>query len=131
MLSDLSQGIKISITRSITTAFEQYMAQILWDENAYNFKDFMNEWQKYISTSSSWYSKVSDDIKSSPEFHEELAAKINEVVEKIFSEAPTTEQIDTLDQLQKELGTDYDYSYKAEAKFYIDFLTDQLKKKNN
>ncbi|MGM7634714.1 hypothetical protein [Bacillus sp. Hm123] len=131
MLSDLSQGIKISITRSITTAFEHYMARILWDENAYKFEDFMQEWQKYISTSSSWYDKVNDEIKSSPEFHEELAVKINEVVKKILSEVPTPEQIDTLDQLQKELGTDYDYSYKAEAKFYIDFLTAQLKKKNN
>ncbi|WP_203363548.1 hypothetical protein [Bacillus sp. REN10] len=131
MLSDLSQGIKISITRSIVTAFERYMAKILWDEKAYNFEDFMNEWQQYINTSSSWYSKVSDEMKSSPEFHEELATKINEVIEKIFSEEPTPEQIDTLDQLQKQLGTDYDYSYKAEAKFYIDFLTEQLKKKNN
>ncbi|WP_100332454.1 hypothetical protein [Bacillus xiapuensis] len=129
MLSDLSPGIKISITRSISTAFDQYMAKILWDETSYNFEDFMNEWRLYITNNSSWYSKVSDEIKSSPEFHQELAVKINEVIEKIFSEAPTSEQIETLDRLQKQLGTDYDYSCKTEAKFYIDYLSEQLKKK--
>lgn len=129
MLSDLSPGIKISITRSISTAFDQYMAKILWDEASYNFEDFMNEWRLYITNNSSWYGKVSDEIKSSPEFHQELAVKINEVIEKIFSEAPTSEQIETLDRLQKQLGTDYDYSCKTEAKFYIDYLSEQLKKK--
>lgn len=131
MLSSLSQGIKISITRSIKTAFEQYMASILWDEKAYRFEDFMDEWKTYIHTSSSWYSKVDSEVKTSPEFHEELALKINEVIEKTFSEEPTADQLEELSALQKEMGTDFDFSCRAEAKFYIDFLTDQLKKKKS
>lgn len=131
MLSSLSQGIKISITRSIKIVFEQYMANISWDEKAYRFEDFMDEWRTYIHTSSSWYSKVDSKVKSSPEFHEELAAKINEVIEKVFSEEPTADQLEELAALQKEMGTDFDFSCKAEAKFYIDLLHDQLKKKKS
>ncbi|GLY09039.1 hypothetical protein [Pseudobacillus badius] len=131
MLSSLSQGIKISITRSIKTAFEQYMAKISWDEKAYSFEDFMDEWKTYIHTSSSWYGKVDSDIKSSPEFHEELAAKINEVIEKILSEEPTADQLEEMARLQEEMNTDVDFSCRAEAKFYIDLLNDQLKKKKS
>ncbi|MFL0362309.1 hypothetical protein ACH0BF_04720 [Pseudobacillus sp. 179-B 2D1 NHS] len=131
MLSSLSQGIKISITRSIKIAFEQYMAKISWDEKAYRFEDFMDEWRTYIHTSSSWYSKVDSEMKSSPEFHEELAAKINEVIEKVFSEEPTAEQLQELAVLQKKMGTDFDFSCRSEAKFYIELLTDQLKKKKS
>ncbi|KAB7707645.1 hypothetical protein F9802_06760 [Bacillus aerolatus] len=131
MLSNLSQGIKISITRSIKTAFEQYMARILWDEKTYRFEDFLDEWRTYIHTSASWYDKVDEEIKTSPAFHEELAAKINEVIERIFSEEPTSGQLEELEALQKEMGTDFDFSCRAEAKFYIDFLSEQLKKKKS
>ncbi|MFK2825590.1 hypothetical protein QYG89_07850 [Bacillus sp. B190/17] len=131
MFSSLSQGIKISITRSIKTSFEQYMAKIMWDEKVYRFEDFFNEWKTYIHTSASWYDKVSEEIKSSPEFHEELAEKINEVVERVLSEEPTSDQLEELEALQKEAGTDFDFSCRMEAKFYIDFLSEQLKKKKS
>lgn len=129
ILNGLSHGIKISITRSITTAFEQYMARIMWDEEAYNPADFMKEWQSYIRQHASWYHDVPDDVKNDPQFHEELAGKINQVAAKIFSEEPTAAQIETLNALQEKLGTDYDFSSKAEARFYIDFLNDYEKKK--
>lgn len=129
ILNGLSHGIKISITRSITTAFEQYMARIMWDEEAYNPADFMKEWQSYIRQHASWYHDVPDDVKNDPRFHEELAGKINQVAAKIFSEEPTAAQIETLNALQEKLGTDYDFSSKAEARFYIDFLNDYEKKK--
>lgn len=131
ILNGLSHGMKISITRSITTAFEQYMADILWEEEAYSPSGFMKEWQRYIQKSASWYNDVPDDVKNDPQFHEELAKKINQVVEKVFSEEPTTEQIETINALQERLGTDYDFSCKAEARFYIDFLTEYEKKKQN
>jgi len=127
MLQSLPHGVKISITRSIATAFEQYMAKIQWQDHRFSFEEFMQEWKEYIQSNSSWYHKVSNDIKSSPEFHEEIASKMNEIIEKIISEEPTPEQIETVDALQKQLGTDYDYSCKMEAKFYIDFLSKQLK----
>lgn len=131
ILNSLPHGVKISITRSITTAFEQYMARIMWDEKTYSPHDFIKEWQHYIQNSASWYSDVPAEIKTDPRFHEELAQKINQVVEKIFSEKPTEKQIETIDSLQEKLGTDYDFSCKAEARFYIDFLKDSLKKKSN
>nr|WP_156154119.1 hypothetical protein [Domibacillus tundrae] len=129
MLNGLSHGIKISITRSITMAFEQYMANIMWDEDTYSPSDFMKEWQRYIQQNASWYSDVPSDVKNDPRFHEELAVKINKVVAKIFSEEPTEVQIETINALQEKLGTDYDFSCKAEARFYIDFLNEYEKKK--
>jgi hydroxymethylpyrimidine pyrophosphatase-like HAD family hydrolase len=128
MLQSLPHGVKISITRSITTAFEQYMAKIQWQDHRFSFEDFMQEWKEYIQSNSSWFHKVSPEIKSNPEFHEEVASKINEIIEKILTEKPTPEQIEKIEALQKQLGTDYDYSCKTEAKFYIDFLSQQLKK---
>ncbi|KKB36550.1 hypothetical protein [Bacillus thermotolerans] len=129
MLSNLPSGVKISISRSIKTAFEQYMAKILWGEDAYRFEDFMKEWREYIHNHASWYDQISDEMKASDEFHQELADKITEVIEKIFSEEPTSKQIEELESLQKELNTSVDYSCKAEAKFYLSYLKEQLKKK--
>ncbi|WP_256519576.1 hypothetical protein [Domibacillus sp. A3M-37] len=129
ILNGLSHGIKISITRSITMAFEQYMANIMWDEDTYSPSDFMKEWQRYIQQNASWYSDVPSDVKNDPRFHEEMAVKINKVVAKIFSEEPTEVQIETINALQEKLGTDYDFSCKAEARFYIDFLNEYEKKK--
>ncbi|WP_046174701.1 hypothetical protein [Domibacillus indicus] len=129
ILNGLSQGVKISITRSITTAFEQYMANIMWDEDMYSPADFMKEWQRYIQKNASWYSSVPDTMRNDPQFHTELAGKINQVVAKVLAEEPTEEQIETVNALQEKLGTDYDFSCKAEARFYIDFLTEYEKKK--
>jgi hypothetical protein len=131
MFKDLSPGTKISITRSITKSFENYVSEIGWNERKFSMEDFVGEWRKYIITSSSWYEKLSDDIKTNSTFHEQLAAKINETVDKILSEEPTREQIDTIEKLQKELGEEYDYSCKTEAKYVIEQMKIELKKKQN
>lgn len=131
MLKDLSQGIKISITRSISTVFEQYMATIGWSEDKYNMEDFMREWREYINRNASWFDNVSEEIKAHPSFHEELAGKINETIHKILSEEPTAQQVETIEELQKQLGVEHEYTCKAEARYVIDYLENELKKKLN
>ena len=120
MLKDLAPGIKISISRSISKSFEQYMSRIGWDENKYNLDDFIKEWREYIINSSSWYSQLSEEMKADPVFHEELAVKINETIEKVFSEEPTPAQIEEIEKLQEKHGKEFDYSCKMEAKYIID-----------
>lgn len=122
MKSELTPGVKISITKSITTAFEQYMANIEWSEKLYSLPDFVKEWRTYIENNASWYQKLSHEVKSSPEFHQMLADKINETLEKVLSEEPTQEQIEELEALEKEAGREIDFSCKVEAKFWIDTL---------
>lgn len=129
MFKDLSTGIKISITRSITTSFEQYMSGIGWNEKKFSIENFVEEWRNYISTSATWYDKISDDVKNDSTFHAELAGKINETIDKILSEEPTAEQMTEIEKLQKEVGKEYDYSCKSEAKYVIERLKDELKKK--
>ncbi|HZG71993.1 MAG TPA: hypothetical protein VEY51_10715 [Chondromyces sp.] len=131
MLRSLSPGVKISITRSITKVFEQYMAKIKWDEKSFSMEGFLSDWRVYITQNSSWYEQVDDQVKADPAFHEELAAKINEVVDKVLTEPPSEEQVEKFNELQKEAGTSYEISCKAEAKYYIDLLTRELKKKKN
>lgn len=131
MFKDLSPGVKISITRSITTSFENYMSDIGWDEQKFSIEKFVDEWRDYITTSSSWYNKISVDVKNNPIFHEELAGKINETIDKILSEEPTKEQKEEIEMLQGEVGEEYDYSCKTEAKYVIDLLKKKLKKKQN
>lgn len=118
MLKDLPSGLKISISRSISTVFEQYMEEIKWDEEKYNLEDFIKQWQLYINNHASWFSKISEEVKSAPSFHEEVAKKINETIEKILSEPPTSEQIAELEKLQNKQS----YSCKAEAKYLINQL---------
>jgi hypothetical protein len=125
MFKDLSPGIKISITRSIITAFEQYMNRIDWNETKMDLAAFFADWRDYIQNQASWFDKLDSDIKNNPLFHEELAEKINETIEKILSEKPTKAQMDEIDALQKEVREDYNYSCKMEAKYVID----KLKKK--
>ncbi|MCM3574437.1 MULTISPECIES: hypothetical protein [Mesobacillus] len=120
MLKDLAPGIKISISRSISKSFEQYMSRIGWDENKYNLNDFIKEWREYIINSSSWYSQLSEEMKADPVFHEELAVKINETIEKVFNEEPTPAQIEEIEELQTKHGKEFDYSCKMEAKYIID-----------
>jgi uncharacterized UPF0160 family protein len=129
MFKDLASGIKISITRSIMTVFEQYMASIQWDEDKYSLEDFIQAWRMYITTASTWYDKVSDEIKANPSFHEELAQKINETIEKILTTPPTNEQMEEINRLQNELGIEKDYSCKAEAKYVLDVLNEEKKKR--
>ncbi|MDF1508171.1 hypothetical protein PZE06_08235 [Robertmurraya sp. DFI.2.37] len=131
MFKEFSPGIKISITRSITTSFEKYMNDIGWNEEKFNIEKFVQEWKHYITGSSSWYDKISDEVKNDPTFHEQLAEKINETIDKILSEAPTKEQMAEIEDLQKEWGEEFDYSCKTEAKYVIEKYKELLKKKQN
>ncbi|WP_370223651.1 hypothetical protein [Cytobacillus sp.] len=128
---DLSQGTKISISRSITTSFESYMNRINWDEDKFNMQSFVEEWREYINKHASWYNQVSEETKADPAFHGELAEKINEVINKILSEKPAQTQMEEINELQQELGEEYDYSCKMEAKYVIEKLKSELKKKQN
>jgi hypothetical protein len=126
MLKDLSPGIKISISRSITTVFEQYMSKIEWDDDKFSLESFMKDWRDYITHSSSWYGQISEEIKSNPAFHEELAGKINETIDKIMSEEPTEAQMQEIEELEQKAGREYDYSCKLEAKYVIERLRRSL-----
>ncbi len=124
MFNNLPHGVKISITRSIKAAFEQYMRTIKWDENKYNLEAFMQEWKEYATNHASWYNSIEDAIKSNPVFHEELAVKINEIIEKMLTEEPSEEQITELDNLIKEMGiADIDYSCRTKAKYHLERLS--------
>lgn len=128
MYKDLSSGVKISITRSISTSFEMYLANIGWDEEKFSMEDFVLCWQKYFTENSAWFDKVPQDLLLSNEFHEEVAKKMDEVIEKILNDEPTKKQIESIEKLQKTLGTSYTYSCKAEATYVEHLLKEQLNK---
>ncbi len=128
MYKDLSSGVKISITRSISTSFEMYLATIGWDEEQFSMEDFVQFWQKYFTENSAWVDKVPHELLISEEFHEEVAKKMDEVIDKILSEEPTKKQIETIEKMQKQLGTNYEYSCKAEATYVEQLLKEQLNK---
>ena len=115
MYKDLSSGVKISITRSISTSFEAYLARIGWDEDKFSMEDFVQEWQTYFRESAAWIDKVPQEVLLSEEFHAEIAKKMDEVIAKTSS-------------LQKQLGTSYSYECKAEAAYVEQLLKQQLKK---
>lgn len=127
MYKDLSSGVKISITRSISIAFESYLASIGWDEEQFSMESFMLCWQQYFKENAAWYDKVPEEVLASAEFHEELAKKIDEVIAKILSEQPTKKQIESIEKLQQQLGTSYTYDCKAEAAYVEQLLKKQAK----
>ncbi|UTE77533.1 hypothetical protein [Rossellomorea sp. KS-H15a] len=129
MLEKLPSGTKISITRSIKTSFEKYMASIQWDENKYSIQDFITVWREYINNHASWYKNLDEETKNDPQFHQELSIKINETIEKILSEEPNEEQIESIHHLQDQLGTNIHYSCKSEAKFLEEKLNLMSKNK--
>jgi hypothetical protein len=105
------------------------MNGINWNEDKFNMQNFVAEWRKYIINHASWYSQISEETKADPVFHEELAVKINEVINKILSDKPSNAQMDEIVELQEQLEEDYDYSCKLEAKYVIEVMKDKLKKK--
>ncbi|MDX8361103.1 hypothetical protein ACSVDA_07490 [Cytobacillus sp. Hm23] len=132
MFKNLPHGIKISISRSISAAFEQYMNKIEWNEEKYDTNDFIQHWRHYADKNASWFDKIEDEIKENPLFHEQLADKINETIEKLLSEQPTNDQIQQIESLVNELQIeDIDYACKSEAKYHIDQLTKAVKKNSN
>ncbi|MDI7740870.1 hypothetical protein QMK38_02555 [Lysinibacillus fusiformis] len=130
MYKQLSSGVKISITRSISTSFDSYLASIGWDEDKFSMEEFVASWQKYFTQNAAWYDKIPEDVLRSPQFHEELAQKIDEVIAKILSEKPTKKQIDSIEKMQKTLGTNFTYGCKAEAAYVEQQLKEQLKKED-
>lgn len=127
MYKQLSSGVKISISRSISTSFEAYLASIGWDEEQFSMEDFMTSWQKHFTENAAWFDKVPQEILNNSEFHAELATKIDEVIAKILSDEPTEKQIASIEPLQKELGTSYSYGCKAEAAYVEQLLKNQKK----
>ncbi|MEZ7172483.1 hypothetical protein [Sporosarcina sp. OR05] len=131
MFKNLSPNIKSSITRSITQTFEQYMASIAWDEELYSIEQFVATWREYITTKALWYSKIPEDIKQHPSFHEDLAQRINEVIQRILNEPPSEDQIASIQMMQEKLDTHYTYGCKAEANFVENLLTEHLQKEQD
>ena len=127
MYKQLSSGVKISITRSISTSFEAYLASIGWDEEKFSMEDYMASWQKYFKESAAWIDKIPADILLSTEFHEEIAKKMDEVIAKILNEEPTEKQKKDIAQLQKKLGTNFKFDCKAEAAYVEQLLKHKLK----
>ena len=127
MYNELSAGIKSSITRSITKAFEIYMTNIKWDEELFSIEDFVKSWQVYIVESATWFQKVPQEIKESQEFHEEIALKINTIIEKILSEPINEELIASIEIMQEKLDTHFKYGCKAEA-LYVEALLNEMQK---
>ena len=126
MFKDLSPNLKSSITRSITQTFEQYMSDIGWSGEKFSIDDYIASWREYITTKALWYSKIPDDMKRNPEFHEDLAQRINEIIARILSEPPSDEQIATIQMMQERLNTHYEYACKAEAVYVETLLRNHL-----
>ncbi|MHA6259012.1 hypothetical protein ACXYMX_03750 [Sporosarcina sp. CAU 1771] len=122
MYTNLSPNLKISITRSITQTFEQYMSDIAWSEDKFRIEDFIASWQQYITTKALWYSEIPNEIKYDSEFHEELAERINEIISRVLQDPPTDEQIARIQKTQEELGTHYEYDCKAQASYVEELL---------
>lgn len=130
MLKNLPHGVKISISRSITTAFEKYMKEIKWNENKYNIEEFMKGWQVYAGKNSSWLEQIDDSVKNNPTFHQELADKINQSIKKVLTEDPKEDQIQELERLTKKLNMDeVEFSCRAEANYLIEVLKEKVKNK--
>ncbi|MEG0472854.1 MAG: hypothetical protein RR588_11010 [Solibacillus sp.] len=127
MYKQLSSGVKISITRSISTSFESYLASIAWEEDKFSMEDFMISWQSYFKDNAAWIDKVPQEVLLSNDFHEEIAKKIDEVMTKILNEAPTEKQKTEIAKLQKKLGTNYTFDCKAEAAYVEQLLKENLK----
>jgi hypothetical protein len=123
MLKNLPHSVKIGITRSITRTFEAYMREIEWNEQRFDPRVFMQRWRNYIEHHSNWFHSLDDRLKANPAFHEELADKINSVIDKVLSEAPTEEQLAKIENLAKQHGVeDIHVSCKAEADYQIERL---------
>ena len=127
MYKELPATVKSNITRSISMVFQQYMASIQWSENNFNMEDFLLNWRNYINESPFWADKVSIECKLHPEFHEEVAIKINQVIDKILNEPPSEDQVAKIEMMQEEINTHYNYACKAEASYVESILKEKQK----
>lgn len=119
MYRTLPTSVKSKITRSISKQFEQYMAGIEWNEERFDIGSFLKVWRRYILENAKWYDELSDEVKASNEFHEDLAEKMNQTISKILTEPPSAEQVEKLEALQKDKDIIEDYSCKAEAAYIL------------
>ncbi|KIQ93738.1 hypothetical protein LH47_02167 [Anoxybacillus thermarum] len=132
MLKQLSHRMKMNMTLSIKKVFERYMATIGWDETKYDAAELMEQWRHYLYNEATWFSELDDAVKSNPEFHEQLANRINEIIGQLVNEPPTDEQIAEINRLVERLGIeDFPYGCKLEAKYHIERLQQELKKKKS
>lgn len=102
------------------------MSNIDWSQEKFKIEDYISSWQQYITTKALWYSEISNDVKESPEFHEELAIRINKIIERILEDPPTDEQIATIQIMQEKLNTHYEYECKAQAVYVERLLESHL-----
>lgn len=130
MLKKLSPNIKSSITRSISQSFEQYMNDIGWSAEHYDIEQFYANWREYITTKALWYDKIPADILSNPQFHKDLAHRVEEVLIRILNDPPTEEQIAQIEILQDQLDTHYEYGCKAEALYVQNILESMTEQQN-
>lgn len=123
MYKALTPSVKSNITKSISKVFEKYMKRIEWKEESFHLRDFMNTWKTYIENEAKWYKQVPDEVKAAPEFHESIAEKINQTIDRVLKEPPSEEQVARIEIMQESLHTSYDYACRAEA----DFIENKLK----
>lgn len=105
------------------------MEGIEWSESKFSIEDYMSSWREYITTKALWYSEISDQVKVSAEFHEELAGRITEVINRVLEDPPTEEQIANIQMMQEKLNTHYTYDCKAEAAYVERLLKKEIDKK--
>jgi hypothetical protein len=117
MYKKLPHGVKVGITRSIATSFENYMKEIEWNEKKFDIQQFMKQWRQYIQDHPSWINKLDDQLRDHPDFHEALAMKVNEKIADLLNEEPTEEQIYTLKELHIQDGDSF---CKLEAQYHIE-----------
>ncbi|MEN1937011.1 hypothetical protein AAIE21_15785 [Paenibacillus sp. 102] len=118
MYKQLPHGVKMGITRSIATSFTEYMKSIDWDVEKFDMQQFVEQWKQYLYTKSKWINQIDDDVKEHPDFHKELADRINEKISQLLQEEPD-EQLQLLQvqhvQIKESLC-------KLEAQYQIDRL---------
>lgn len=117
MHKSLPPSVKSSITKSISKNFEKYMAQIEWKEDRFQLTDFMDTWKAYIENEAKWYKQLPEEVKAAPEFHESVAEKINQTIDRVLKEPPSEDQVARIEMRQESLHTSYDYACRAEADF--------------
>ncbi|MCG6172592.1 hypothetical protein JEG43_13180 [Anoxybacillus sp. LAT_35] len=132
MLKQLPHRMKMNITLSIKKVFERYMATIGWDETKYDAATFMEQWRHYLYNEATWFNELDDTMKANPHFHEQLAERINEIIDQLVNEPPTDDQIAEINRLVERLGIDdFPYGCRLEAKYHIERLQQELKKKKS
>lgn len=128
MLKDLSPNIKSSITRSITQTIEQYFASIDWELERFDVVELFEMWGEYVQERALWYDTLPDEMKESSQFQEDLANRVNELLEKTFTAQPATEeQVANIRYMEEQLDLyNKDILCKMHATYLEQTLQEQL-----